>query len=576
MSDVLVPFFQAAYDGTLDALKRAPKHALDAKHPVHGSTLLYTACRFGRTACAKWLLGQGASVNEPNTAANRSTPLHGAAFGGHATIVNMLLEHGADASAENAYDETPLDNAKDESTDVSAAKRKACVAALEKAAASTMEDDEEPEDDDDEEEEMDCDAPSVDWHYDVRGDGNWTEYAACDAATIESLWTACGGGGKSKPVRLSFSKYDYVFDFSAMQQRNQKTGKLRTICRGDLPAKPPPPPAAPAAAPAPPVPKTGALAGMTKGILSGMTVKELQELAKSAGLLTAGPKKDLVGRLSAAAAKAGTVDKSGPAPDAPPAKKAKKAAPAPAAAAPAAAGDDDDGIEALRSATFTLETVAKDTPDFWDLEEKFHGCLQGRNDDYVKNRIAAGKKPLTFILRSAEKVCNSVLESRFAKRTATMKAKYPGDGKMTRERTAFHGTSAKNLNSILRTSLLRFKHKLNPCKTQSDDGWFGTNRKGVYVSRYADYTLKYSNSGEALEKADRCKIIMFKCLPGKSKHIPETKEGMEPTVGFDSHSSPEYLEWYLFNEDQLCPTYVLEVQAKEDTRTAADDGDDDA
>ena len=30
-------------------------------------------------------------------------------------------------------------------------------------------------------------------------------------------------------------------------------------------------------------------------------------------------------------------------------------------------------------------------------------------------------------------------------------------------------------------------------------------------------------------------------------------------------------QWYLFNEDQLLPEYILHVEAREDTRTAADD-----
>jgi hypothetical protein len=33
----------------------------------------------------------------------------------------------------------------------------------------------------------------------------------------------------------------------------------------------------------------------------------------------------------------------------------------------------------------------------------------------------------------------------------------------------------------------------------TDEGWFGTPKKGVYVSRYLDYTLKYSNGGEPLQ-----------------------------------------------------------------------------
>ena len=74
-----------------------------------------------------------------------------------------------------------------------------------------------------------------------------------------------------------------------------------------------------------------------------------------------------------------------------------------------------------------------------------------------------------------------------------------------------------------------------------------------------------------LEPGDEVKTIMFRTLPGKTKHIPKLTGGIDPTEGFDSHSSPTFLEWYLFDESQACPAYVLKVKAVEDTRTAADD-----
>ena len=91
------------------------------------------------------------------------------------------------------------------------------------------------------------------------------------------------------------------------------------------------------------------------------------------------------------------------------------------------------------------------------------------------------------------------------------------------------------------------------------------------MSRYADYTFKYANRQVPLEPGDTCKVIMFRTLPGRSKHIPKLIGAIDPTGGFDSHSSPQFLEWYLFSEDQLCPQYVLHILAREDTRTAADD-----
>jgi hypothetical protein len=226
----------------------------------------------------------------------------------------------------------------------------------------------------------------------------------------------------------------------------------------------------------------------------------------------------------------------------------------------------------LESATFsTLERLDPDSEAFWDLEERFNANVLGRNEDYVASRIKKGAKPIRFILIGAERVVNPVLQTRFElKKREIVEAR---EAKDARERVSFHGTHPKNIQSILRYGLLRFQHALNPCKTQVDDGYFGTNKKGIYVSRYADYTLKYANRVCPVDPGDKVKTIMFRTMPGKSKHIASLVGAIDPTTGFDSHSSPEFLEWYLFDEAQCCPSYVVEVKAVEDTRTAADDGD---
>ena len=82
---------------------------------------------------------------------------------------------------------------------------------------------------------------------------------------------------------------------------------------------------------------------------------------------------------------------------------------------------------------------------------------------------------MAFVLRAAERISNPVLEKRFA----IMKAKMAklGDKSYVRERVSFHGSHPRNVQNICKTSLLRFKHPLNPCKQQVDDGYFGTNKK---------------------------------------------------------------------------------------------------
>ncbi|CAF2502916.1 unnamed protein product [Rotaria sp. Silwood2] len=78
-----------------------------------GTSLLYIACRFGQTAVAKWLLDKGANINV-QIPVKRSTPLHGAAYNGHLSTVQLLLSRGADVSIRNQFDATALDEATDD------------------------------------------------------------------------------------------------------------------------------------------------------------------------------------------------------------------------------------------------------------------------------------------------------------------------------------------------------------------------------------------------------------------------------------------------------------------------------
>ena len=54
----------------------------------------------------------------------------------------------------------------------------------------------------------------------------------------------------------------------------------------------------------------------------------------------------------------------------------------------------------------------------------------------------------------------------------------------------------------------------------------------------------YSNKLDALSPGEEVKTIMFDVLPGKSLHVPEQTIGMQPTAGYDSHSSADLTEWY--------------------------------
>eukprot|EP01013_Petalomonas_cantuscygni_P009069 TRINITY_DN2183_c0_g1_i1.p1 TRINITY_DN2183_c0_g1~~TRINITY_DN2183_c0_g1_i1.p1 ORF type:complete len:617 (-),score=107.46 TRINITY_DN2183_c0_g1_i1:110-1960(-) len=289
------------------------------------------------------------------------------------------------------------------------------------------------------------------------------------------------------------------------------------------------------------------LTSPTADALAVMTLPELRAKLKAEGMPASGKRAELVARLSGAYRELDALR---------------------------AAHVDTPADPPRRSAEFWCVEVPRETEAFWALEEKVRSWTQGRNDDYVKARILAKKKPVTFVLKAARKVFNPVLEARFQAMKAQLDARVARGERSAleaRERVSFHGTHPRHVGSILTTSLLRYMHPLNPSRSQSDDGWFGTNRKGVYVSRYVDYTLKYGNNGAPLDVGESADSILFRTLPGRTKLIKSTG-AIDPSPGYDSHSSPSYLEWYLFDEDQLCPDYVVTMQATADTRTAADDG----
>ena len=130
-------------------------------------------------------------------------------------------------------------------------------------------------------------------------------------------------------------------------------------------------------------------------------------------------------------------------------------------------------------------------------------ALSGINEDYVAKRLDQNLKPLSFKLKEVQRIHNPLLEKRFQSRKPALAAAVRS-GKDMRELYSFHGSHPRNYDSICKTSLLRFKHPLNPCQKPSDDGWYGSNRKGVYVSRNVDYTFKYANRGVPLEPGETC------------------------------------------------------------------------
>ena len=103
--------WDAAFVGDLNMVKKAISTGLDvnARNPVSGDPLLFTASLMGHTDIISFLLEKGADINVQNREGNSS--LHVAAFLGRAEAAELLLKHGINVHVRNIQGGTAMDNA---------------------------------------------------------------------------------------------------------------------------------------------------------------------------------------------------------------------------------------------------------------------------------------------------------------------------------------------------------------------------------------------------------------------------------------------------------------------------------
>jgi hypothetical protein len=73
-----------------------------------GSGGIFEAVKAGDLEAVRRLLAEDPSLLNARDAGSGATPLHWAAWSGHAAIVSLLISSGADTSAKNRKGETPL------------------------------------------------------------------------------------------------------------------------------------------------------------------------------------------------------------------------------------------------------------------------------------------------------------------------------------------------------------------------------------------------------------------------------------------------------------------------------------
>ncbi|KAF5385950.1 hypothetical protein D9615_002665 [Tricholomella constricta] len=124
------------------------------------------------------------------------------------------------------------------------------------------------------------------------------------------------------------------------------------------------------------------------------------------------------------------------------------------------------------------------------------------------------------------------------------------------ETIVFHGTLRRNVGSIVRSGFI----------VPGEKTATGEHVQGIYTSPDPDYSLSYTDwTPEGGVKGRRRllpgqKLIVCAVLMGR-RHLMSSTRRLKPTVeqGFDSHVSPNEMEYVVFNSAQVLPLYVLHL-----------------
>jgi len=167
---------------------------------------------------------------------------------------------------------------------------------------------------------------------------------------------------------------------------------------------------------------------------------------------------------------------------------------------------------------------------------------QAQLQEFITNMATQG-----MCAKSVENIIQADLVPRFERKWQEMKTKYPNLD--IEPKIAWHGTAETSVEGIRKQGLL-VPGKNNAVGHLNDSGWWG---KGIYVSPTASYSVGYMRGNKGL--------FLVSVLLGRTLELQqhERMDGQPVKDGYDSHIAEYGQEYVLFDEAQVLPCYLIEV-----------------
>eukprot|EP01012_Entosiphon_sulcatum_P033426 TRINITY_DN4230_c0_g1_i1.p1 TRINITY_DN4230_c0_g1~~TRINITY_DN4230_c0_g1_i1.p1 ORF type:complete len:508 (+),score=64.51 TRINITY_DN4230_c0_g1_i1:32-1555(+) len=208
--------------------------------------------------------------------------------------------------------------------------------------------------------------------------------------------------------------------------------------------------------------------------------------------------------------------------------------------------------------------------EFWEFEKLLQAASTFTDDS------PRGGRQAKLTLKQLFRVENTVLNRRYDERKKWMQLtalENLRSGTDLIDRQVFYGAPLSAVMKIVENGVLRIGHRLNPGQSNdSGSGQLGDPHFGIHVHSKASACLPYCQRPVRMPRVgDMVKLLALKCCAGRSWRVPGRGPEIRPQPGFDSHASPDEppQEWFLLDETQCCPTYLLVLEVVEDISKTA-------